>query len=472
MRSCPQWFCSDVYPLLENLEDRLLLSAGDLTFLQSFTDGSGGVNGLGGGSNAIVSPDGRQVYVASVADNGLAVFDRASDTGKLTFNQALINGQTDASGNTISGLTGADCLIISPDGQYVYVGSATDDAIAIFSRDTGTGKLTFLSDLVNNADGVTGLDSVKWITLSGDGQDLYAVGSNGNSLAAFSRDGATGVLTFIQSLTDGTDNVDGLSTPWSIQVSPDGKDVYTAARGDNGIGIFSRDAATGLLTFVSLVQDGAGGVQNLATPSMAVVSADGRHLYAASYGDNAVVVFNRNADTGALTYSQSYVSGSNGINSLDGVQDIVLSGDGKSLYAAAATDNSVVNFAVDSSTGLLTFKQVATNGTASIAGLAGVSGLAIPADGHSLYAVGHLSNALAVFDRAFSMSIPIGAGAAAFITYTDNDGSTVTTRLTGGGTATVSVSGFDMTQKSESARDCHLRQSRGRRCHRPLRHNY
>ena len=88
-----------------------------------------------------MSPDGRNVYVASLYDHAVAIFSRnASDNGKLSFIQVLKDGQ-----NGVDGLDGARSVTVSPDGRNVYVASFGDDAVAIFSRNASdNGKLSFI----------------------------------------------------------------------------------------------------------------------------------------------------------------------------------------------------------------------------------------------------------------------------------------------------------------------------------------
>ena len=79
------------------------------------------------------------------------VFARDGDTGspdhgKLT----VVEFQRD--GSLTKGLKGASGLAIQPNGKYVYVTAAGDDAISVFRRDATTGKLTILETQFNESD--------------------------------------------------------------------------------------------------------------------------------------------------------------------------------------------------------------------------------------------------------------------------------------------------------------------------------
>ena len=88
-----------------------------------------------------------------------------------------------------------------------------------------------------------------------------------------------------------------------MTISPDGLHAYLARPDENALSLFSRDAATGQLTFVDEV---LGGV-NLQGPDVIKLSPDGALAYVAT--DSGVAVFTRNADTGTLTFQQMLDTG-------------------------------------------------------------------------------------------------------------------------------------------------------------------
>ena len=82
-------------------------------------------------------------------------------------------------------------------------------------------------------------------------------------MAVFACDPNTGLLTFIESETDGVGGVNGLFRVNALQVTPDGKHVYAAGTVLSSVVIFARDAATGALTFLGLERDGENGVDGI-----------------------------------------------------------------------------------------------------------------------------------------------------------------------------------------------------------------
>src|SRR5512143_3110629 len=187
------------------------------------------------------------------------------------------------------------------------------------------GSLEFVEAEVN-AD----LAGVYDLALSPGGAQLYATGNNNDALLALVRDGGTGPLTFVQSLRDGQGGVDGLRRPRQAAISPDGATVYVVANMDDAVAAFSRDAGTGVLTFVGAVFNAPPAVDGLWQAKGVAVSAGGGYVVTCGRTDpaapkGAVSVFSRNGTTGALTFVAVYKDGSGGITGLGSGGQLTLS---------------------------------------------------------------------------------------------------------------------------------------------------
>ena len=79
----------------------------------------------------------------------------------------------------VDGLDGADSVTVSPDGSHLYAAGFDDDALAVFSRNSTTGALTFVEVQVDGVAGVDGLDAATSVTVSPGGSHLYAAGGGG-----------------------------------------------------------------------------------------------------------------------------------------------------------------------------------------------------------------------------------------------------------------------------------------------------
>ncbi len=275
------------------LDDALVVfrrdeATGELTFVQTLKDGVDGIDGLDWIHWVFVSPDGRHVYTAGNLDDAVSVFRREPATGELTFVQLLKDGEAG-----LDSLKVAHSLDISPDGRHVYVTAAWDHAITVFDRDPITGELTAVQVLRDDQDGVDGLYVVYSVIVSPDGNHVYVAGSYEDSVAVFRRNATTGKLTFVQVLKDGQDGVQGLDYASSVTISPDGNDVYVGGYYSDAVAVFRRDPVTGKLAFVQVLRDNQDGVDGLYRTRSLTISRDGNHLYAAGVYDDAVVVFDR-----------------------------------------------------------------------------------------------------------------------------------------------------------------------------------
>lgn len=320
----------------------------------NFTSCKRTLDGLGGAITAVVSPDGRNVYVSGFLDNTITAYSRDRDTGAiapLPGAAACIKDQLKGGPGSCTtqakGLGIVLGLAVSPDGRNVYAASVDSNAVTAFSRDARTGALTQLPGAAACIRNVTqpptnpcsrtgnGLAGARWVTVSPDGRNVYTAAASGHSLAAFSRDPRTGALTQLPGagacIEDANDNTadaglpngsfharcartaHGLAYPRTITISPDGRNAYVADDFGSAISEFSRDAATGALK--QLPGDGACIADShnapaythcpTTTPSLngvfsVAVSPDGKNAYSGSDGGGALSAFTRDPKTGAL----------------------------------------------------------------------------------------------------------------------------------------------------------------------------
>lgn len=258
---------------------------GALTFIERHDGGAGGVSGLASAWAVTVSHDGGNVYVAGPGDDAIAVFERDGGTGALTFMGAVVDGE-----GGVDGIAGVFDVMLSPDDVFLYVAGAFDNAIAIFSRGGG-GELSYLGKL----DAFSPLS----LAISSDGQFLYAVGGGdivNQGISAYARDVVSGELTHLATWVDGEDGVVSLGGVNHLAIAPDGAYVYVAAQQDSALGVFVRDAGSGLLRFIEVHKDGIGGSSGLGVAWAVAVSPDSRFVHVSASSDDAVSVFSVDPD--------------------------------------------------------------------------------------------------------------------------------------------------------------------------------
>ncbi len=361
-----------------------------LEVVQAQRQGMDGVSGLAGVLAVIVSPDGRQVYAAGGNDDAIVVFQRDPASGALAMSQIVKDGV-----DGVDGLAFASSLALSPDGAHLYVTGSQDNALAVFTRDKTTGALTFLEAQKNGVAGVEGLGFARSVAVSPDGSYVYVAGQLDDAIVVFRRNALTGWLSFVEVQRQGVNGVDGIAGPLALTVSPDGANVYVASGDESAVTVFKRDAGSGKLRVAEMEQDGAvdlglGGIHSV------VVSPDGRYVYAAGQADDAVSAFTRNPRTGALSFVGVVAQGMDGVDGLYGALWVTVSPDGSKLYVASTHDGAIAAFDRDTNAGTLTFVEKDT-GAPECACLAFARGVAVSPDGKNVYAAGASSNTLLVF---------------------------------------------------------------------------
>lgn len=210
----------------------VVLSWSAITGDLSYADTIDGVDGLAGSAGLGLSPDGRHLYAAATTDSAVVVFERNAATGQLNY----VETQRDNTGG-VDGLGGAKAVALSPDGLNVYVAGASDDAIVVFKRDPASGKLTFLEALKDGINNVDGLNGVVTVAVSPNGSRVFAgAGAQpnipdiaDNAIAVFRRLPQSGKLEFLEAQKDGVNDVDGLQGVQSIALNPTGAYLFAAA---------------------------------------------------------------------------------------------------------------------------------------------------------------------------------------------------------------------------------------------------
>ena len=227
-----------------------------------------------------VSKGGQHLYVAAYDDDAIAVFERDSASGLLTFIESIADTGC-ANGPGDNGLCGVSSVVVSADGAQLYATGRRDGTLAVFDRDTDSGTLT----LVEVHNGVNGAVAV---AVSADGLSVYVAAQDNGAVAIFDR-AADGRLSFLANAA-GEDDVLSVST--DVAVSQDGQYVYASGYLNDTVVVFER-AANGALSYHEVEREGIAGVFGLNGAAALSVSADDRHVYTVSYLDGAATVFRR-----------------------------------------------------------------------------------------------------------------------------------------------------------------------------------
>jgi 6-phosphogluconolactonase (cycloisomerase 2 family) len=200
-----------------------------------------------GGATLVIAPSGNFVFL-TFSNNYTSSTETQNYVLTYTINTTTKGLASSSSSYSFSTGTGtAACFsTISPDGNFIYTGSALLNKIYVASINSSTGQLTLQSTTTTPTSTVP-----KSSVITSDGKFLYAVSSEStgtNGVLQFSRNTSTGALT---PLSPAGLNTLPLGQPGSI--SPNGRFLYIGT--PTGISIFIIDPFAGTLT-LSLNQSG------------------------------------------------------------------------------------------------------------------------------------------------------------------------------------------------------------------------
>jgi len=337
-------------------------------------EGCGRAIGLGGPNSVAVSPDGRFVYATARDSGSVAAFHRKRSSGALV---QLPPGSGCVSGLPLPGcaagraLVGPDVVVVSPDGENLYVGSFFGNAVATFARaKNGTlfqaeGQQGCIAEAISGCAPGIALGAPEGLAISPDGTSLYVGSALSNAVAVLSRDGAEGGA--LSQASDGTGCIVNqelagctagvqLAGANAVATAPAGRDVYVTSLFSNSVTAFSRSAA-GVLTqkpgtgacLIFLRSAGCSFGRAMVAPEGLAVSPDGASVYAAAFRTGAIDVLDRERESGVVRQkpgragclASSRVPGCTRARALAGVSSIAVSPDGANVYATAFGSNAV-----------------------------------------------------------------------------------------------------------------------------------
>jgi fibronectin-binding autotransporter adhesin len=333
---------------------------------------------------------------------------------------------------------GSRAIALSPDGGNVYVASSKSDAIAIFARDAGNGRLTQPKGpsgciAAKGADGCAaaiGLDGPNSVAVSRDGRNVYVTSRTANSITVFKRNRRTGALRQLPPAfgcvagapIPGCASGRALVGPDVVAVSPDGANVYVGSFLGNAVATFTRDPATGALAqpggsagcIAETTTSGCAHAVALGAPEGLAVSGNGANVYVATALSSALLVLARDPSTGALSQAtngsgcivDAALGGCTTGLQLSGANAVAVSPRSGDVYVTSLFSNSVTSFTPTASGGLAQLQGTAgclvwlrAVGCSFGRALSAPEGLVVSPDGANVYATAFATGAIAVLDR-------------------------------------------------------------------------
>ena len=264
-------------------------------------------------------------------------------------------------------------LAVAPGHEFLYAVNEVHDykgqssgGVTAFAINKKTGKLSELNEVASR-----GADPC-YISLDKSGKYVLVANYNGGNVAAFpiSADGhigeASSVIQDEGAVGPNKERQEKAHAHW-IEPSARNRFAYVADLGLDRVLIYRFDASKGMLSRGDA--SGAAGAKDFFSATLSpgsgprhiAFSADGNFMYALGELDSTVTVF---ANDAKETYRsiQKISALPAGFSGKNDAAEIAMHPSGKFLYTSNRGDDSIAVFAVDQSTGKLTFLERAPSG--------------------------------------------------------------------------------------------------------------
>jgi 6-phosphogluconolactonase len=179
-------------------------------------------------------PSNKYVFASINGEKYIAQYKFDVATGKLTENAPSKAVRTPLPGDPRH-------LDFHPNGKFLYAGNESANTITVFRFDAGSGLLTQIQDVPTLPPAFAGANTTAQILVHKSGKFVYISNRGHDSIAIFSADPATGMLTFVAHQMVG-------AHPRNFNFDPSGTLLLVASRDEGKIAIFKIDPATGKLT--------------------------------------------------------------------------------------------------------------------------------------------------------------------------------------------------------------------------------
>jgi 6-phosphogluconolactonase len=193
----------------------------------------------------------------------------------------------------------AHSAIPTSSNRFVFVPHVVPNAVFQFAFDATTGRLS--PNAVPRAAAPAGAGP-RHLKFDPAGKFVYTSNESGSSVSLYQVDADSGTLSVKQTLSTLPAGFQGENTCAEVKVHPSGKFVYVSNRGHESIAVFSVDPTTGMLT-------ARGQTPTEKEPRSFDLDPDGRYLYAAGEGGTRAAAYRVDPQTGALTPIEGYEVG-------------------------------------------------------------------------------------------------------------------------------------------------------------------
>ena len=314
-------------------------------------------------------------------------------------------------------------------GDLLFATEFNEDTLSVWRVNAEAGTLSRIVRYRDNTDGIDGLDGALNVAVSDDGKLLFVTANEDDALSVWRVNASSGTLEQTalyldlaaqSTITEVDGRADGLNGARAVAAS--GNLLFVTANEAETLSVWRVNASSGTLEQTALYQDSDvrdaafNYIENVdgrfdGLDLAEDIAVSGKLLFVTAFNENAVSVWQVNAEAGTLLqtgFYQRLIAGepSSGPAGLVGAWGVALSGDGNLLFVTAGLGEFLSVWRVNASSGTLTqtalYQDPEAEDQLEIAEVDGqVNGLLFPigvaVSGDLLFVAGHLGGTLSVW---------------------------------------------------------------------------
>jgi len=238
-----------------------------------------------------VDPAGGTVLVANYGSGSIAALTIQSE-GKLGESSSTIQHAGSSIDRQRKEGPHAHFITTDPANRLALACDLGLDQVLIYDLDPARASMTAHTPRFASVKGGAG---PRHLVFHPGGKWVYVINEMGSSITTFAYDKKAGALSEKQTLSTLPENFSGGNSCAEIQVHPSGKFVYGSNRGHHSIAIFSVDAKTGMLTSAGHQLTGG------KTPRHFGIDPSGKWLLAENQDSNNITTFRIDKESGGLS---------------------------------------------------------------------------------------------------------------------------------------------------------------------------
>lgn len=243
-----------------------------------------------GPCHVVLDRTGKNLLVANYGSGSVAVIPVAAD-GRLGAATTMIQHTGKSVDPQRQKGPHAHCTTLDPANKFAFVCDLGLDKLVAYRFDAQNGKLTAEESLTVATKPGAG---PRHMAFRPDGKFAYVINEMNSTVTAYAYDAGTGKLNELQTESSLPPSFEGKNSGAEIAVHPSGRWLYVSNRGNDAIVLFDIDARTGRISFTE--EQNTGGK----TPRHFSLQPGARHLAVANQNSDTLLVCRIDEGNGRL----------------------------------------------------------------------------------------------------------------------------------------------------------------------------